>query len=121
KAIVEEPTPPVMVWTIPEAHKREKANGGKLPLPRMALEVIEGLPKIQGNRFVFASNRTDHHINSFPKDKKELDRRLKEALGRDVDPWVLHSLRHTAKTLMASAGVPEFNSERLLGHVVPGI
>jgi integrase len=109
------------IWTIPQVHKREKANGGKLPLAPAALEVLDGLDEIVGNPFVFASGRTDHHINSFPKDKTRLDAALGEALGRDLEPWVLHSLRHTAKTLMARAKVSEFDSERVLGHVIPGI
>ncbi len=38
-----------------------------------------------------------------------------------VEPWVLHSLRHTAKTIMARVGVSEFDSKRTLGHVISGI
>ena len=35
--------------------------------------------------------------------------------------WTLHDLRRTAKTLMARAGVLPHVSERVLGHVIPGI
>jgi integrase len=35
--------------------------------------------------------------------------------------WTLHDLRRTAKTLMARAGVLPHISERVLGHVIPGI
>ncbi len=30
-------------------------------------------------------------------------------------------MRHTAKTLMSRCRVPEFDSERTLGHAVPGV
>jgi integrase len=35
--------------------------------------------------------------------------------------WTLHDLRRTAKTLMQRAGVTPFVSERVLGHVIPGV
>ncbi len=109
------------VWTIPVAHKREKAHGGKLPLPRMALDIIEAQDEIVGNPYVFPANRGLGQFNSFPKSKRSLDAKLAEALGLELEPWVLHSLRHTAKTLMARIKVPEFDSERTLGHVIAGI
>ena len=109
------------VWTIPVAHKREKANGGKLPLPRMVMEVIEAQDEIKGNPYVFPATRGAGRFNGFPKSKVRLDAKLREALGSDLEPWVLHSLRHTAKTLMARIKVPEFDSERTLGHVIAGI
>ena len=109
------------VWTIPVAHKREKANGGKLPLPRMVMEVIEAQDEIKGNPYVFPATRGAGRFNGFPKSKVRLDAKLREALGSELEPWVLHSLRHTAKTLMARIKVPEFDSERTLGHVIAGI
>ena len=39
----------------------------------------------------------------------------------ELQPWQLHSLRHLAKTLMSRARVPDFDSERVLGHAVKGI
>ncbi len=109
------------VWTIPVAHKREKANGGKLPLPRMVQEVIKAQDEIKGNPYVFPATRGNGRFNGFPKSKVRLDERLREALGGELEPWVLHSLRHTAKTLMARIKVSDFDSERTLGHVIAGI
>lgn len=121
------------VWTIPEKDPREKANAQTLPLPAMAIGIIEKQPRIVGNPYVFASTRTDRYFNGINKAKSNLDKALLAALkteaaenGEDprkvrLKPWVLHTLRHTAKTLMARAGVPDFDSERVLGHVVPGI
>ncbi len=108
-------------WTIPVAHKREKANAGELPLPRMAIEIIEAQPKIVGNPFVFAGLRHNGPFNGAAKGKVRLDKRFREALDGELEPWVLHSLRHTAKTLMARVRVSDFDSERVLGHVIPGI
>lgn len=109
------------VWNIPTTHKREKAHAGKLPLPRAVLDIIEAQPEIRGNPNVFAASRGPGPFNGFPKSKVNLDNQLREALGGELEPWVLHSLRHTAKTIMARVHVSEFDSERTLGHVVPGI
>ena len=112
------------VWTIPEKHPREKANAKVLPLPVMAIEIIESMPRIVGNDYVFAGSRNGSYFNGTSKAKRLLDEKLEAALkaeGTELEPWVLHSLRHTAKTLMSRCRVPEFDSERTLGHAVRGI
>jgi integrase len=112
------------VWTIPQAHKREKSNAGVLPLPQMAIDIIEATPRIVGNDFVFAGPHRGHFFSGVGKGKRLLDEKLEEALkaeGAELQAWVLHSLRHTAKTLMSRARVDEFDSERVLGHAVRGI
>ena len=114
------------IWTIPEKDPREKSNAQVLPLPKMAVAIIESMPRIVGNDYVFASGRTTHYINGLSKAKKLLDKQLLAALQvedpeADLKLWVLHSLRHTSKTLMSRARVDEFDSERVLGHAVRGI
>ena len=112
------------VWTIPEKHPREKSNAKVLPLPEMATGIIESMPRIVGNEFVFAGPRKGHFFSGVGKGKRLLDEKLATALegeGAELQPWVLHSLRHTGKTLMSRARVPEFDSERTLGHAVHGI
>lgn len=101
------------VWTIP-AEAREKVNAGSLQLPEMALEIIKSQPQIKGNPFVFAG-RGDKAFNSFSKCKKRLDKTA------PIEPWVLHDLRRTAKSLMARAGVRPDISERVLGHAIGGV
>ena len=116
------------IWTIPVSHKREKASAGKLPLPDMILEIIFAQPKFAGNPYVFAANRGDGYFSGFSRAKVALEEKLVKALAEErgvdeveLEPWVLHSLRHTAKTIMARIGVSEFDSERTLGHVISGI
>jgi integrase len=112
------------VWTIPEKDPREKANAKILPLPPAAIDIIEFMPRIVGNDYVFASGRTDGPINGLGKAKKALDEKLLAALkeeSAELPAWQLHSLRHTAKTLMSRCRVSDFDSERVLGHRVAGI
>jgi integrase len=100
-------------WTI-AAEAREKVNAGTLPLPKLALAIIEAHSEIKGNPYVFAG-RGDKAFNSFSACKAELDKRVK------IAPWVVHDLRRTARSLMARAGVRPDIAERTLGHVIQGV
>ena len=51
-----------------------------------------------------------HHVL-----KRRIDRQVQ------IEPWVFHDLRRTARSLMARAGVPRDVAERVLGHVIQGV
>lgn len=101
------------VWTLP-TEEREKGNPGTLKLPKLATDVLKSVDPVKGNPFVFAG-RGKVAMAISDKLKKDFD----EAAGL-VD-WTLHDLRRTAKSLMARAGVRPDISERVLGHVIPGV
>lgn len=101
------------VWTI-EAVDREKVNAGKLKLPKLALEIIDRLPEVKGNPYVFAG-RGKKAFNSFSDGKEDLHAKV------PIEPWVIHDLRRTARSLMARAGVQSEIAERTLGHVIGGV
>lgn len=101
------------VWHIP-AEDREKVNAGALKLPKLALDVIEARPRIAGNPFVFAG-RGKKAFNSFSDGKEDLHEKA------PIEPWVIHDLRRTARSLMARAGVQREIAERALGHVIQGV
>lgn len=107
------------VWTIP-AEEREKGNAGRLPLPESVREIIDALPPVAGNPYVFPG-RAGGHVGGYGPLKREIDRRIAEARGEPLAPWVLHDLRRTAKSLMQRAGVRPDVSERVLGHVIRGV
>jgi len=97
------------VWNIPQL-PREKGNAGELVLPKEALSILDELPHFVSNPYVFTLGRTpigDDYI------KKSIDAKVKTE-----QPWVLHDLRRTAKSLMARAGVRPDISERVLGHAI---
>jgi integrase len=87
------------------------------------LDIIKAQPKLANNPFVFAvSTRGERKadtplppFNSFCQRKAELDKKLK------IEPWTIHDLRRTAKSLMARAGVRPDISERVLGHAISGV
>jgi len=101
-------------WTI-RVERREKGTAGKLKLPAMALEIVEKQPRIAGNPYVFPG-RGKIAFNSFSQRKAELDEKLS-----DMDPWVIHDLRRTARSLLSRAGVRPDISERVLGHAIAGV
>src|SRR5262245_13645042 len=39
----------------------------------------------------------------------------------ELQHWVIHDLRRTARSLMSRAGVSPDHAERALGHIIPGV
>lgn len=101
------------VWTIP-TEDREKGNPGVINLPKLARDVLNGLTPVKDNPFVFAGTGKAA-LSLGDKLKKSFD----EKSG--LSGWRFHDLRRTAKSLMARAGVRPDISERVLGHVIPGV
>lgn len=117
-------------WTIP-TEPGEKGNAETLKLPKLALDIIHAQPQIVVGRdrdgnpvenpYVFAA-RDKGHVAGFGPLKAKLDAAIRKANdGKDIDPWTLHDLRRTAKSLMQWADVPSEISEAVLGHATPGI
>jgi integrase len=103
------------LWTI-DTEAREKGNAGELELPAMALEIIEAQPRYESSPYVFAG-RGGKAIGGWSKFKREFDAKL----NANVEPWTIHDLRRTARSLMSRAGVNPHIAERVLGHVIPGV
>jgi integrase len=103
-----------LVWTMAK-EERQKGNAGKVKLPAAAVQVINALPRFEGNHFVFASGRTDRAIIVNGRTRAEFAKAC--ALPR----WTIHDLRRTARSLMARAGVNREVAERLMGHVLAGV
>lgn len=107
------------VWTIP-AEPREKTNAGSLKLPKLALSILEPLPRWEDCEFVFVG-RGETPINGLSKAKRAVDAAMIAAGGVPVAHWTVHDLRRTARSLMSRAGIRPDVSERVLGHAIPGV
>ena len=94
-------------WTIP-SEDREKGNAKVLPLPKMAIDIIEAQPRFAG--FVIA--RKNYHT----KAKADFVAKLPP-----MPQWQLHDLRRTARSLMSRAGVLPHIAEQVLGHAIAGV
>jgi integrase len=102
------------IWSIP-TEEREKTAGGVLVLPEMATEIIRAQPHISGNPYVFAGRGTGYFYGC-SKCKRRLDKALPP-----MQPWTIHDLRRSARSLMSRANVPADIAERVLGHAVRGV
>lgn len=103
-------------WCIPQA-PREKDAGGALILPRAALDIIEAQPRFAGNDHVFPSRSVTGHVHAGMFSLKESFDKL---LPDGFEPYRLHDLRRTARSLMSGAKINRDDSERVLGHRVAG-
>jgi integrase len=97
------------VWTIP-SEDREKGNAKVLPLPTMAIDIIEAQPRFAGSPLVIG--RKNYHT----KAKADFVAKLPP-----MPQWQLHDLRRTARSLMSRAGVLPHIAEQVLGHAIAGV
>jgi len=108
-------------WHIP-AEDREKGTPGALVLPEAALAIIRAQARVEGNPYVFAGRGSDGYFCGWSPSKRNFDKKLAEANdGTTLKNWTLHDLRRTARSLMSRAGVRPDISERVMGHVIPGV
>ena len=99
------------LWTIP-AERCKNGRTHQLPLSQQALAILEGLPRIEGERgFVFTTNGKTP-VSGFSKARARLGAALP-----DAPPFVLHDLRRSTATGMAKLGVDLHVIERCLNHV----
>ncbi|MFC0203358.1 integrase arm-type DNA-binding domain-containing protein [Novosphingobium soli] len=107
------------LWAIP-TEDREKGNAEYIRLPPMVMQIVRKQPASPSAPYVF-QGRLKGPINGFTKDKAALDAKMEELAGHPIPHWVLHDLRRTGKTLMIRSGVSPHVSERVMGHVIPGV
>jgi integrase len=106
-------------WTIPQM-PREKENAGLLQLPKVAVDIIRAQPQLVGNPYVFGM-RQDKPFSGFSVCKTEFDKQLHDKQLLDLEPWVIHDLRRTARSLMSRAGIRPDIAERVMGHAINGV
>ena len=106
------------MWEVPRERNKTKKNPLARPLPAIVFEeVLDKLPRFAGCPYVFTVDGK-HAFSGFSRHKKKLDIAL---AGQIREPWVVHDLRRTARSLMSRALVPVDHAERVLGHVIGGV
>ena len=100
-------------------HRRPRSARKATPAhwccPTWRCDIIEAQPHLGDNPYVFAG-RGDGHMSGYSKAKKLFDAKLP-----DIEPWVIHDLRRTARSLLSRAGVSSEHAERVMGHVAQGV
>lgn len=108
------------LWTIASESEREKGTAEVVRLPKMARDILDKLPEVDGNPHVFPASIGKGSFNSLSKSKKRLDDLVKEQLP-DIERWTHHDLRRTARTRMSKIKVPRDHAELVIGHKFGGV
>ena len=93
-----------------------------VPLAPLARDLLRGLRRFEGCPFVFSING-ETRVGGYAKAKKRLDTAMlavaREERGADatIEPFILHDLRRTCATGMASIGIAPHIVEACLNHV----
>jgi integrase len=94
------------IWRLPET---KPGRPHLLPLPTPALNILERLPRVSGNEFVFPGRNGDHLVNV---DKRWRQIRERAKL-KDVH---IHDLRRTLGSYLATRGDSLILIGKALGH-----
>lgn len=94
-------------WTIPAGDSKNKLSH-RVPLSPLALEILDGLPRIEGEPFVLMGARGNRQYYE-----------ATAALG--IERFVGHDLRRTAASMMASLGISREQIDAVLNHKVHGV
>jgi integrase len=97
------------MWGLPGDRTKNKLPH-QVPLPPLAMEIIESVPRIENCPYVFTTNGR-MPISGWSKIKRELDK----AMG-NPEPWRLHDLRRTFVTHLCELGISPHVVEQLVNH-----
>jgi integrase len=101
------------VWTVP-AERSKNHRSFSLPLPSLALEIINELPVIDGGLVFTTNGRTP--VSGFSVAKRHLDAAMASIAGHPVR-FRLHDLRRTFASNLAALGIALPVIEKCLNHV----
>ena len=100
------------IWTVPP--ERFKSNASHLiPLSDAAVAIIESLPRT-GNDHLFTGRKGMVHNFYIPKERLD-------ALMGPMPAWVIHDIRRTVRTRLASLRISDLVAEMVIGHGRKGI
>jgi integrase len=108
------------LWTVPP--ERFKSNASHLvPLSDTVVAIIEALPRFTKGDHLFSTTYGEKPISGFSKGKDRLDKLMTEQLGASPPPWVIHDIRRTVRTRLASLRIPDLVAEMVIGHGRKGL
>jgi integrase len=94
-------------------------NGAEhiVPLSDVAVEILRGIPRIDGSPYVFTTTGTSP-VSGISKAKARLDQLIATANGgKAITPWRMHDLRRTFVSGCARLRIPSEVTERAINHV----
>ena len=102
------------VWLVPP--ERFKSNATHMvPLSDQAMAVLLSVPHFTKGDYLFSTTLGERPVGGFSKAKVRLDKLM------GAPPWVIHDIRRTVRTRLASLRVPDMVAEMVIGHGRKGI
>jgi integrase len=108
------------ILTVPPERFKSKVSH-LIPLSGAALMTLETLPRFEGGDYLFSFTSGKSPLNSFSAGKELLDQLVAKELGGSPPPWVIHDLRRTVRTRLASLKVADPIAELVVGHGKKGL
>lgn len=87
-----------------------KTGRRRIPLPREARDVIDALPRREGNPYVILGANTEGHYNDLQKPWRKIRARA------GLEDVRLHDLRHTYASVAITNGIDPFMLKEIMGH-----
>jgi integrase len=107
-------------WRVPP--ERFKSNATHLvPLSDQAVAILEALPRFTKGDHLFSTTFGEKPVSGFSKAKARLDAMITEELGSPLAHWVIHDIRRTVRTRLASLRVSDMVAEMIIGHGRKGL
>jgi integrase len=92
-----------------------------IPLPRLAVNIINALPRFSGPQ-LFSTTAGRGPMSNFSWLKRALDRKVGAVNGgAPITPWRFHDLRRTARSNWSALPILPVVAELMLGHRQRGI
>ncbi|MBZ9539609.1 tyrosine-type recombinase/integrase [Modicisalibacter tunisiensis] len=118
-------------WDLPGSRSKS-GMGIRIPLPPQTIGWLQELQvRACGSEYVFPNRRTGKSLHM---GKDTLNRAIAKLFGRepgkkqqpknrmgDLEPFTVHDLRRTCRSLLAAAGTPGHVAERCLNHKIKGV
>jgi integrase len=108
------------VLVVPE-ERHKSGRGHIIWFADPAWDILEGLPRFNSGDFIFSTTFGKTPVNGFSKAKATFDKEVKKALGDEVPPWVIHDLRRTMRSKLATLPITQSVAELMIGHAQAGL
>src|SRR5262249_47788650 len=108
------------MWTIDQARFKSDIEHS-VSLTDDALALLSGLPRFKRGEHVFSTTFGEKPTAISNKIKNQIDGRMAEILGRELQPWVLHDLRRVVRSHLSALRIPDHVAEMVLGHGRKGL
>ncbi len=101
-----------LIWTLPAARSKNERDH-RMPLPPLAVRILNSQPRIEGNPLVFPGRRQGTPISGWTKFQRQVQKTSK------VPDLTFHACRHTLKTRLGELGIPPHVKDKVLHHAPP--